>query len=155
VSTLQNYFGSREDMLIEALRHATETEVATLEAVAAAERDPWDRLVALVDRSLHSSERTQQMLLEFWRAAIRDAELRDYSRDLSARYRGPFIRAVIDGRDQGAFTVVDDPEDVVDTLIAALAGYMLPRVLAHPTPTRAGFRTVLLAQLGASLGIER
>ena len=27
ISTLQNYFGSREDMLIEAMRHATDVEV--------------------------------------------------------------------------------------------------------------------------------
>ena len=30
ISTLQNYFGSREDMLIEAIRHATEVEVLAL-----------------------------------------------------------------------------------------------------------------------------
>src|ERR1700742_3610624 len=52
ISTLQNYFGSREDMLIEAMRLATELEVAALEAVADNEVDPWSRLVAMIDRNL-------------------------------------------------------------------------------------------------------
>jgi AcrR family transcriptional regulator len=155
VSTLQNYFGSREDMLIEALWRATELEVVALEATAAAEHDPWDQLVALIDRSLRTSEHTQQMLVEFWRAAMRDEELGEYSRNLRARYRGPFLRAVNDGADQEVFHLEHDPEDVVDVLTAVLAGIILPRVPHHPTPSADGFRTVLLAQLAASLGITR
>jgi AcrR family transcriptional regulator len=155
VSTLQNYFGSREDMLVEALWRATELEVVALEAIAAAEHDPWNQLVALIDRSLRTSEHTQQMLVEFWRAAMRDEELGEYSRNLQARYRGPFLRAVNNGSDQEVFHLEHDPEDVVDVLLAVLAGIILPRVLHHPTPAADGFRAVLLAQLATSLGITR
>src|ERR1700760_2266110 len=70
ISTLQNYFGSREDMVIEAMEVFTDREVDALETVATAEADPWQRLVALIDRSLDSSEGARQMLVEFWRSAM-------------------------------------------------------------------------------------
>ena len=91
ISTMQNYFGSREDMLIEAMRHATDVEVLALEAVAAAEADHWNRLVALIDRSLSAPLDVHRLLIEFWRSGIRDAELRDYGEEVWVRYRAPFV----------------------------------------------------------------
>ncbi|MFJ4467004.1 TetR/AcrR family transcriptional regulator [Streptomyces sp. NPDC089424] len=153
ISTLQNYFGSREDMLIEAMRRSTDAEVAALAAAAATEQDPWRRLVLLIDRSLGSTERTQQALIEFWRAGIRDAELRDYSAQVWARYREPFLRAVTDGCDRGAFTPHGTPDDAVDLLLVALAGVMIPRVLHHAAPTAEDFRRTLLSQTRLALGM--
>ena len=152
VSTLQNYFGSREDMLIEAMRRATELEVVAMEAVAATEVDPWNRLVALIDRNLNSPTHSHQLLIEFWRAGIRDDELRDYGQEGWSRYRAPFLKTVIDGCEAGAFTPTIDPDSVVDLLFATLAGAMIPRVLHFPAPTADRFRTALLQQLAGTLG---
>src|SRR5712691_6318405 len=44
VSTLQYYFGSREDLLVAAFRHASITEIAKLEAEVAGIADPWEQL---------------------------------------------------------------------------------------------------------------
>ena len=44
VSTLQYYFGSREDLLVAAFRHASGTEIEALEAEIAALDDPWQQL---------------------------------------------------------------------------------------------------------------
>src|SRR6516162_7037797 len=44
VSTLQYYFGSREDLLVAAFRHASGTEIAALEADVAAIAGPWEQL---------------------------------------------------------------------------------------------------------------
>ncbi|WP_329454153.1 TetR/AcrR family transcriptional regulator [Streptomyces sp. NBC_01497] len=153
ISTLQTYFGSREDMLIEAMRRSTDEEVAALEAAAGSEKDPWRRLVALIDRSLGNSERTRQVLIEFWRAGMRDEELRDYSVQVRTRYREPFVRSVTEGRDQGAFVLTSGPDDVVDFLLAALGGVMIPRVLHHPGPSPEGFRHVLLSHMRLALGL--
>jgi AcrR family transcriptional regulator len=152
ISTLQNYFGSREDMLIEALRHATEIEVGALEAVADAENDPWNRLVAMIDRNLNTPVRNHQLLIEFWRSGIRDQELRDYGEEGWSRYRAPFLRTVIAGRDAGVFTPVVAPEEVVDLLFATLVGAMIPRVLRFPGWSADGFRTALLRQVAEMLG---
>jgi AcrR family transcriptional regulator len=152
ISTLQNYFGSREDMLIETLRRATDQEITAMEATAAAEGAPWQRLVALVDRSLDSPEQTKQVLIEFWRSAMRDEELRAYGREVQARYREPFLSAVADGRGQGTFAPLHDAGEVVDYLLVALAGIMIPRTLHQPDPSAEAFRRILLGQLGALLG---
>jgi AcrR family transcriptional regulator len=78
ISTLQNYyFGAREDMLTEAMRHATDVEVLALEGVANAETDPWVRPVALIDRSSSAPVDVHRLLTDFWRSGIRDAELPD------------------------------------------------------------------------------
>lgn len=152
ISTLQNYFGSREDMLIEAIRQATETEVLALQAVAEAEKDPWNRLVAMIDRNLNTPLRNHQLLIEVWRSSMRDAELRDYSEEGWARYRTPFVQAVIDGRDAGVFTPIASADEIVDMLLVWLAGAMVPRTLHLPSPTADGFRTALLRQVTLMLG---
>ncbi|RLP87012.1 TetR/AcrR family transcriptional regulator [Micromonospora sp. CV4] len=153
ISTLQTYFGSREDMIIETMQVFTDREVAALQAMSAAEPDPWRRLVLLVDRSLHNSESTRQILVEFWRSAMRDDELRDHSTDVWTRYRAPFLAAVREGVERGAFTLTHDAEAVTDVLLTALAGLIVSRVQRHPTPTVTDFRAVLLAQLRLMVGI--
>ncbi|GLZ56963.1 MULTISPECIES: TetR/AcrR family transcriptional regulator [Micromonospora] len=154
ISTLQTYFGSREDMIIEAMQVYTDREVAALRAVSDVETDPWRRLVGLVDRSLHNSESTRRILVEFWRSAMRDDELRDHSAEVWARYRAPFLAAVAEGARRGDFTLAHDAEAVTDFLLTALAGLIVSRVQRHSTPTPTDFRVVLLAQLRLMLGIE-
>ena len=52
VSTLQYYFGSREDLLVAAFRHASGTEIAALEAETAGLDDPWQQLARIVTRAV-------------------------------------------------------------------------------------------------------
>src|SRR5690349_1342904 len=152
VSTLQNYFGSREDMLIETMRHATDVELLALDAVASAEVDPWNRLVTLIDRNLNTPIGNHRLLIEFWRTGIRDGELRDYGQEIWERYRAPFLSTVVEGCDAGAFRPTLRPDDVVDLLLAMLTGAMVPRVLQFPSPTADHFRSSLLQQLAQMLG---
>ncbi|MFF2523246.1 TetR/AcrR family transcriptional regulator [Streptomyces liangshanensis] len=152
ISTLQNYFGSREDMMIEAMRRYTDQEVLALNSVVEAERDPWNLLVALVDRSLANSESTRRVLVEFWRAAMRDEELREYSVELQTRYREPFVNAMVAGQEQGIFELAHSPDDAVDFLLMAGIGFMIPRILHHPTPSPESFRRVLLSQIAVMVG---
>ncbi|GIF78351.1 TetR/AcrR family transcriptional regulator [Asanoa siamensis] len=155
ISTLQNYFGSRADMVIEAMAVFTDREVAAQAEVAAAEADPWRRLVTLVDRSLDNSVRTRRILVEFWRSAMRDPDLRGYGQEVSARYREPFLAAVRDGVQRGEFAPVHDAEVVTSLLLSTLSGLIVWRAQHDPTPAPTEFRDVLLAQLGLMLGVHR
>ncbi|WP_143050048.1 TetR/AcrR family transcriptional regulator [Asanoa ishikariensis] len=152
ISTLQNYFGSREDMVIEAMEAFTDREVVALEAVSEAEPDPWRRLVALVDRSLHNSESARQVLVEFWRFAMRDDDLGQHSAHVRTRYREPFLAAVREGIQRGDFTPAHDAEAVTDLLLASLAGLTLFAVQRGPAPSPEELREVLLSQLRSMLG---
>ena len=152
VSTLQGYFGSREDMLIEALRGATSGEVTALRELAAGFDDPWQQLIALVDRGLSTSVATWRMLMEFWTAAAHDAELQEHAAALAEQYREPFLDAVRRGVDSGAFTPQFDAAAIVDVVVATMDGLLYPVVLGHRESDDIDYRDVVLAQLAFVLG---
>lgn len=152
VSTLQGYFGSREDMLIEAFRHATSVAVAAMDELAAQFDDPWQQLVAMVDRGLSTDVATWRMLMEFWTAAAHDAELRDHAVTLAQQYREPFADAVRRGVESGAFTPRFDTAAVVEVAVANIVGLLYPVVLGHLAPQETDHREVVLAQLAFALG---
>lgn len=151
VSTLQGYFGSREDMLIEAMRRATSVAVAAMDDLVAAIDDPWQQLVAMVDRGLTTSVPTWRMLMEFWTAAAHDAELQDHAAELAEQYREPFHDAVRRGVASGAFTPRFDAAAIVEVAVATVVGQLYPAVLGHRTPDAAAYREVVLAQLAYAL----
>src|SRR6202522_3671237 len=80
VSTLQYYFGSREDMLVAAFRHASGTEIAALEAELATLDDPWERLERIVTKALSGYQPDApdagRLWIESWHFGIRDGEVR-------------------------------------------------------------------------------
>ena len=92
VSTLQYYFGSREDLLVAAFRHASSTEIAELEAEVAGIGDPWEQLERILTRSLTGYEPDApdagRLRIESWHFGIRDPEMRaDALRDNTADTR--------------------------------------------------------------------
>jgi len=151
VSTLQHYFGSREDMLIEALRHATSVAVAAMDELVARFDDPWEQLVAMVDRGLSTDVATWRMLMEFWTAAAHDAELRDHAATLAEQYRAPFADAVQRGIESGAFTPRFDTAALVEVVVANIVGLLYPVVLGHLKPEDTEYRDIVLAQLAFAL----
>lgn len=151
VSTLQGYFGSREDMLIEAFGRATSVAVTAMNELAAEFDDPWQQLVAMVDRGLSTSVVTWRMLMEFWTAAAHDAELQEYAAELSVQYREPFTDAVRRGIESGAFTPRFETDAVVEVVVATIVGQLYPVVLGHQTPQDKDYREVVLAQLAFAL----
>lgn len=152
VSTLQGYFGSREDMLIEALRSATSGEVEAMAELAMGFEDPWQQLVALVDRGLSTPVPTWRMLMEFWTAAAHDAELRAHAAVLAEQYRQPFVDAVERGVEAGSFSPRFEATAVVDVVVATMDGLLYPLVLEHRTSADLDYRDVVLAQLAFVLG---
>lgn len=147
VSTLQGYFGSREDMLIEAMGRATSVAVADMNEFVAQFDDPWQQLVAMVDRGLTTSVPTWRLLMEFWTAAAHDAELREYAATIAQQYREPFLDAVRRGIDSGAFTPRFESTAIVEVVVANIVGLLYPVVLGQLTPQDTDYREVVLAQL--------
>jgi BetI-type transcriptional repressor, C-terminal len=111
------------------------------------EVDPWIRLVTLIDRDLNAPVQNQHLLIELWHAGIWDAELRDHAEQHWTSHRSLYMTTVAEGYNQGAFTPTLSPEEVVDQLLAMLAGATVQRVLQFPAPSANHFRTVLLHQL--------
>jgi AcrR family transcriptional regulator len=155
VSTLQYWFGSREDMLAEAFLHMHRRDVARVEQIAQAEEDPWQRLEHLIRFDLGQAPERPSVdrrgWLEFWRAALRDEEIRAESERVYDWWRRPFLDAIRDGVERRMFTPVAAPEAIVTDIMTALDGATVPLLLRHHYFDPVAFADDLLTQLGASL----
>ncbi|GAA1962891.1 TetR/AcrR family transcriptional regulator [Catenulispora subtropica] len=156
VSTLQYYFGSREDLLLAAFRHASETEIAALDAKLAASPDPWQRLTGITDATLGDfpafGDGSGRLWIEAWRFALRDDELRvDVLADYAA-WRRLIAAAVRDGIDAGLFTPTESPDRVATLYLSLLDGLGMPLSLGDPAITVDAARDSALSTLAAILG---
>src|SRR5208282_5073588 len=157
VSTLQYYFGSREDLLVAAFRHASGTEIAALEADLAGLDDPWQQLGHIVTNALRGYQTgaaaaapgaagSGRLWIESWHFGIRDAEMRaDALRDYGA-WRRLVADAVRRGVEQGRFGPVQ-PEKVAVLAIAMVDGMGIPLALGDPEITGSGAVQDVLAAL--------
>lgn len=155
ISTLQYSFGSREDLLLAAFRHASETELTTLRAKLAALDDPWRRLEGIVDAALHDfpafGDGSGRLWIEAWRFALRDEELRvDVLADYAA-WRRLISEAVQDGVTAGVFTTTETPDRVAVIVLSLLDGLGMPLSLADPAVTPAQARESARSALAAVL----
>jgi AcrR family transcriptional regulator len=147
VSTLQYYFGSREDMLVAAFRHASGTEIAALEADLAAMSDPWARLERIITTALAGYQESSRLWIESWHFGIRDPEMRaDTLADYGA-WRRLVADAVRQGIEQGRFGAAHPPEMVARLAIALVDGMGIPLALADPDLTGPGAVRDVLAAL--------
>ena len=154
VSTLQYYFGSREDLLVAAFRHASGAEIATLEADVAALSDPGDQLERIISRALTGYQpeapEAGRLWIESWHFGIRDPEMRaDTLRDYDA-WRRLVADAVRRGVEQGGFGPVQ-PEKVAVLAIAMVDGMGVALALGDPEITRPGAVQDVLAALAELL----
>jgi AcrR family transcriptional regulator len=151
VSTLQYYFGSREDLLVAAFRHASSAEIAALEAGIAGISDPWMQLERIVATSLtgYQPDAPQggRLWIESWHFGIRDAEMRaDALRDNTA-WRRLVAEVVRRGIESGTFSGKYDPDKIAVLTIAAVDGMGIPLSLADPEITPAGAAQDVMAAL--------
>jgi len=150
VSTLQYYFGSREDLLVAAFRHASGTEIEALEAEIEALGDPWQQLAHIVARAVAGYEDpatgTGRLWIESWHFGIRDAEMRaDTVRDYDV-WRQLVAGVVRRGSEAGRFAPGLDPERIAVLTIALVDGVGIPLALGDPQITEDGaVRDVLSA----------
>jgi AcrR family transcriptional regulator len=151
VSTLQYYFGSREDLLVAAFRHASSTEIAALEAKVADLDNPWDQLEKILTTSLTGyapdAPGGGRLWIESWHFGLRDQEMRaDALRDNTA-WRQLVASVVRRGIEQGVFSGRHDPDKVAVLAVAAADGMGIPLSLGDPEITARGAVHDVLAAL--------
>jgi AcrR family transcriptional regulator len=159
VSTLQYYFGSREDLLVAAFRHASGTEIAALETELAGLDDPWEQLTCIVTRALAGYQADEagsgRLWIESWHFGIRDAEMRADALGDYAAWRRLVAAAVRAGTAAGRFAGRHSPERVAVLAIALVDGVGIPLALGDPEITAAGAIEDVLAALAGLLDLER
>ncbi len=139
ISTLQYYFGSREDLLVAAFQHASSVEIAALEAEIDGLDDSWDQLETIITRSLTGyapdAPGGGRLWIESWHFGLRDREMRaDALRDNTA-WRQLVASVVRRGIERGVFSGRYDPDKVAVLAVAAADGMGIPLSLGDPEIT--------------------
>lgn len=129
VSSLQYAFGTRDALVREVLRAGVAEELARLRSAVERELDPWTRIETFIRLgiSIDDDRRREGWLLwmEYWRAASRDADLREESARVARGWRLLIRRAVEDGVTTGDFTIDGTAEEVAASLVALVDGLSL------------------------------
>lgn len=156
VSSLQYYFGSREDLLVAAFRHASGSELTRLRGELADLADPWERLVHIIDTALggfaDGSGESGRLWVEAWRFALHDPELREDVMADYAAWRALVAAAVTSGQAAGVFDARPEPATVAAQTIALVDGIGLPAALGDRRLKGATARTLVLDALATLLG---
>lgn len=151
VSTLQYYFGTREDMLIAVFRHAAQRDFDLVGEHLAALDDPWERLLTVVTHLTGAvgSDTAWRLWVESWRWASRDSAVRA---DVLGDYRHwhELIAAEIAA---GGFGGTAAPLDTARLVLALVDGLALPVVLGDPGLSRAAAHHLLADGLSRLLGV--
>jgi AcrR family transcriptional regulator len=137
VSTLQYYFGNREDLIVAAFRHAVADEATRLRAAVADEpgADPWQQLVALIRIGVvdgGEAPSTWRLWVELWRTALRDEELRREALEVSRQWRELLVTVIERGQEAGRFRRRTDPLLVANQAISLMDGAGIPVALDDP-----------------------
>jgi AcrR family transcriptional regulator len=129
VSSLQYAFGTRDALVREVLRAGVGEELARLRSAIERELDPWTRIETFIRLgiSINDDQRREGWLLwmEYWRAASRDADLREESARVARGWRLLIRRAVDDGITTGDFVIDGTAEEVAASLVALVDGLSL------------------------------
>lgn len=151
------YFGSKDEMLVDALRWAIGKPA---ERFAALRRDgDYLRVLAsLLEVSLpHPGVLFDEYVLwlELWTAATHDASLRPLCEELAADYRDELVKLVEEGTSAGAFHPVAEPQVVAERISAMVDGLCFRTVVGYSwTPlerVRSLLRQFACEQLGVDL----
>ncbi|HEY0533234.1 MAG TPA: TetR family transcriptional regulator C-terminal domain-containing protein [Actinoplanes sp.] len=127
ISTLQYYFGSREDMLIAVFRHAAQADFDAVETRLSGLGDPWERLVTIAAHL--SGDTGWRVWVESWRWALRDPEVRADVLGDYARWHELIAAEVAAGETAKTFRLSRTPTDTARQVLALIDGLALPVAL--------------------------
>ena len=130
--TVHYYFATRDEVLIAALKHATDRLFGRVEEAAG--EPPARRLGHLlgvaVPRPGHAHDE-YVLWIELGLRVLHQPGLLPGIEALSERWRGYFLAVVRDGAERGDFTPVADPGEVADRLVALADGLGFDTALGY------------------------
>ena len=158
VSSLQYYFGSREDLVVAAFRHASETELVALTAQLATRDDPWDQIAFVIDDALRGyrpgDDVAGRLWIEAWLFGLRDDEMRaDVNRDY-ATWQQLIEVAIETGVANGRFVTTRSPRSIAIIILALLDGVGLRLVAHDPLLSYDDAAAILIDAARALLGVS-
>jgi AcrR family transcriptional regulator len=129
VSSLQYAFGTRDALVRDVLRAGVAEELARLRSAIDRELDPWTRIETFIRLGISTDDDRRRegwlLWMEYWRAASRDADLREESARVARGWRLLVRRAVEDGVTTGDFVIDGTTEETAASLVALVDGLSL------------------------------
>jgi AcrR family transcriptional regulator len=151
--TIHYYYSSKQEVLESALRWATESLFARIEAAQGS--SAVGRLARLLAASIPFPDRDEWVLwVEMWMLVLRAPERMTALEDLSLRWRGFFFDIVAAGVASGEFLPVAPTDVVAERLIALVDGLGFETVVGYRWSTAARMRSLLVAFAAEQVGVE-
>ena len=155
--TIHYYFASKQEILVEALRWASDRLFARLPPADGS--DATSRLAALLNLAIPDrrpkARRDEYVLwMEMWTLVLHDRSHLPALQDLSARWRSFFFDVIRDGVASGEFDPVAPAEVVAERLIALVDGLGFETVIGYSWSTPRRMRELLVPFAAAQLGID-
>jgi AcrR family transcriptional regulator len=139
------WFGSREELLVEALTHAEDAFHDELSARVAELAGSAARLAALIEASVGGEDWV--LWMEMWTRALRDPDLAETRQRLDDRWRAQIAGVVAEGQEAGEFAG-EDPERVALELAALIDGLAVQVALGDTAVTAEVMRSTCLEVAG-------
>jgi AcrR family transcriptional regulator len=155
--TIHYYFDSKQEVLLAALRWASDRLFARLEGADGP--DAATRLGALLDLAIPydrpPARRDEYVLwMEVWALVLRSPEHLPALQDLSTRWRAFFFDVVAEGVASGEFTPAAPPEVVAERLIAVIDGLGFETIIGYPWSTPERMCTLVVSFAAEQLGLD-
>jgi AcrR family transcriptional regulator len=154
--TIHYYFDSKQEVLVAALRWASDRLFARLESADGP--DATARLGRLLELSIPyprpKARRDEYVLwIEMWTLVLRSPERLPPLEDLSVRWRSFFFDVVRDGVRSGEFSPVAEADVVAERLIALVDGLGFETAVGYRWSTAERMRSLLVGFASEQLGI--
>jgi AcrR family transcriptional regulator len=155
--TIHYYFDSKQEVLVAALRWASERLFERLEGAGGS--DATMRLAGLLELSIPypqpKARRDEYVLwIEMWTLVLRSPERLGPLESLSVRWRSFFFDVVRDGVRSGEFTPVAEADTVAERLISLVDGLGFETVVGYTWSTAERMRSLLVGFAAEQLGID-
>jgi AcrR family transcriptional regulator len=156
--TIHYYFDSKQEVLVAALRFATDRLLSRLESAEGP--DSTARLARLLDLSIPyprpKAQRDEYVLwIEMWTLVLRSPDRLPALEDLSQRWRSLFFDVVRAGTEGGAFRPVAPANEVAERLIALIDGLGFETVIGYRWSTASRMRALVVSFAAEQLGLRR
>ncbi|MEX0991788.1 MAG: TetR/AcrR family transcriptional regulator [Actinomycetota bacterium] len=150
------YFGTKDELLLEALRRSEEGLYEEVAADLATIPGPVERLVRLIEHSSPAGKGDPAWVLwvEVWARAARDEALAKQLGELDQRWLDTLVEIVREGQQTGVFDASVDADDFADGFTALLDGLAVAVVLGSQGTERPWMLQTAIGQAAAELGFK-
>jgi AcrR family transcriptional regulator len=152
------YFDVKDEVLIAALKWASERLFDRLDVLSLGATSERERLAQVIEVAVPEPgpRRGEYVLwIELWVRALQEPQLLPACEELSRRWRGYFYGPVRHGAESGEFKPAAEPDEVAERLVALVDGLGFELLLGYSWTSPERMRERVYAFVSEQLGISR